>query len=143
MSRFITRSVLNGQFSTETCDLAVQKGFMRSVQIAMKTSRDILVIVPNIQHLDSGHIRSALGDDFAKCIKKPASFKFNGINISRTSKIPSFTGENTVVWMLWPTLQLAEEVTKKCQNTTSIVATEWCHPDELNRWCLDNKAQSF
>ena len=143
MPCFITHSVVNGQDTIQTRDLAVQKGLAKSLQLAMASGSDILVIVPNIQHLDSGHVSSALGEQFAKSIKKPASFPFNGVNISRVSKVPSFIGANTVVWMLWPSLITAEAVSKSCQSATNIVASEWVPYDELNRWRVANSAQVF
>ena len=60
MPCFITHSVVNGQDTIQTRDLAVQKGLAKSLQLAMASGSDILVIVPNIQHLDSGHVSSAL-----------------------------------------------------------------------------------
>ncbi|EPT0356770.1 hypothetical protein [Enterobacter hormaechei] len=143
MPCFITHSVVNGQDSSQNRNLAVQKGLAMSHQLAVAKNCDILVIVPNIQHLDSGHVSSALGDVFAKSIKKPEPFKVNGVTISRTSKIPSFFGANTVVWMLWPSLVTAEAVSKSCQGVNDIVATEWVPYDELNRWRVANKAKQF
>jgi len=143
MNCFITHSVVNGQDTTQNRDLAVQKGLAKSYQLAIANGGDILVIVPNIQHLDSGHVSSALGDNFAKSIKKPAAFNINGVTISRVSKVPSFIGSKTVVWILWPSLITAEAVTKSCQSATNIVVTEWATYDELKRWRIDNKAQQF
>lgn len=143
MQCFITHSVVNGQDTTQNRDLAVQKGLAKSYQLASANGSDILVIVPSIQHLDGGHVSSALGDAFAKSLKKPESFIFNGVTISRVSKVPSFIGANTVVWILWPSLITAEAVSKSCQSSTNIVVTEWVPYDELNRWRVDNKAQQF
>lgn len=143
MPCFITHSVVNGQDTIQNRNLAVQKGLAKSHQLAVANSCDILVIVPNIQHLESGHVSSALGDAFAKSIKKPESFKVQGVSISRTSKVPSFIGPKTVVWMLWPSLITAEAVSKSCQAANNIVATEWVPYDELNRWSVANKAKQF
>lgn len=143
MTCFITHSVVNGEDTIQNRDLAVQKGLAKSYQLAMANGCGILVIVPNIQHLDSGHVTSALGDAFAKSIKKPAPFNFRGVTISRVTKVPSFIHDNTVVWMLWPSLKTAETVSKSCQSTTNIVTTEWVPYDELNRWRVANKAIQF
>jgi len=143
MPCFITHSVVNGHDTLQNRDLAVQKGFAMSHKLALDNGCDILVIVPNIQHLDSGHVSSALGDAFAKSIKKPASFTIGDVTISRVSKVPSFIGVNTVVWMLWPRLITAEAVSKSCQSTANIVATEWVPYDELYRWRVANNAKQF
>ncbi|GAB2931475.1 hypothetical protein [Hafnia psychrotolerans] len=143
MPCFVTHSVINGEDTVQNRDLAVKKGLAMSHQLAKKIGGEILVIVPNIQHLENGHVLSALGDAFAKQLKKTAPFDIQGITISRTSKIPSHVGAETVVWMLWPSLVTAESVSKACQGTINIVATEWVPFDELHRWRLDNKAKSF
>jgi len=143
MPCFITHSVVNGQDTIQNRDLAVQKGLAKSHQLAVANSCDILVIVPNIQHLDSGHVSSALGDAFAKKFKKSEPFTLQGVSISRTSKVPPFIRVNTVVWMLWPSLITAEAVSKSCQGANNIVATEWVPYDELNRWRVANKAKQF
>jgi len=143
MPCFITHSVVNGKDTIQNRDLAVQKGLAKSMQLAAASGSDILVIVPNIQHLDSGHVSSALGDQFARNLKKPAPFEINGVNISRVSKVPAFIGANTVVWMLWPSLITAESVSKSCQSATNIVASEWVPYDELNRWKVANRALVF
>lgn len=143
MKCYITHSVVNGQDTTQTRNLAVQKGFAKSHQLALATGSEILVVVPSIQNIDSGHVSSALGASFAKSLKKPATFQINGVTISRVSNVPSYIGSNTVVWILWPSLITIEAVTKSCQNAENIVVTEWATYDELKRWRIDNNAQQF
>ncbi|MET4860337.1 hypothetical protein [Morganella morganii] len=125
----------------ENRDSAVLRGFVKALELASNNQAGILVWVPMIQNISSGHLSSALGKDFADKLKKPAPFEINGINISRTSKIPRSVPPNTVVWMLWPSLRDAEAITKAYYGQADIVATEWVPFDELNRWKRDNKAK--
>lgn len=141
MSCYIAHSVVNGQDTMQSRDLAVAKGFAMALRLASNKQADILVFVPSIQNLSSGHLSSALGQDFADKLKKPAPLVINGINISRTSKVPRSVPANTIVWMLWPSLCNAEAITKVSYGQVDIVATEWVPFDELNRWRIDNKAQ--
>lgn len=141
MSCYIAHSVVNGQDTMQNRDLAVQKGFAMALKLASNNQGDILVLVPMIQNISSEHLSSALGKDFADKLKKPASFKINEINISRTSKVPRSVPPNTVVWMLWPSLRDAEDMTKASYGQVDIVATEWLPFDELSRWKRDNKAK--
>lgn len=140
MSCYIAHSVVNGQDTMESRDLAVKKGFAMAINLASKNQADILVLVPMIQYLDSGHLVSALGKDFAGNLKKTAPFVCNGITFNRTSKVPLSVPNNTIVWMLWPSLRTAEDMTKVCNGMVDIVATEWVPFDELSRWKIDNKA---
>lgn len=140
MSCYIAHSVVNGQDTIENRDLAVRKGFAMAIQLASNNQADILVLVPMIQYISSGHLVSALGKAFADKLKKPAPFVLNGITISRTSKVPLSVPKNTIVWMLWPSLRDAEEMTKASYGQVDIVATEWVPFDELGRWKTHNKA---
>lgn len=141
MSCYIAHSVVNGQDTNQNRDLAVGKGFAMALNLASKNQTNILVLVPMVQNLTSGHLSSALGQAFADKLKKPAPFVFNGVNISRTSKVPLSVPKNTVVWMLWPSLRDAEAMTKASYGQVDIVATEWVPFDELSRWRIDNKAK--
>ena len=142
MPCFIAHSVISEVDSTDNRKLAVVKGLAKSLDLAKFINGEILVVVPNIQHLRHGMLSDALGKDFAAMLAKPTPFNFQGVTISRTvsNRLPSIINSKTVVWMVHPQLIDAEAITKSCTTSTNIVASEWVPFDELKRWRTDNKA---
>lgn len=141
MSCYIAHSEVNGQGTMQNIDLAVIKGFAMAHKLASDKKANLLVFVPKVQDISAGRLSSALGQSFVDSLKKTVPFEINGINISRTSTVPRSVPSNTVVWMLWPSLRAAEDMTKASYGQVDIVATEWFPFDELSRWKKDNKAK--
>lgn len=143
MPCFIAHSIVDGVDSTDNQKNAILRGLKKALELAQSISGTVLIVLPNIQNVRHGVLADALGDEFAKHLEKPSPFQMDNITISRipSSKIPVSIGANTVVWMVHPQLITAEAVTKVCDASTNIVATEWIPFDELKRWRTDNKAK--
>lgn len=142
MNCYIAHSVINGVDTTDNRKLAIVKGLAGALQLAKQINGSVLVVVPNIQYIRHGALSDALGENFAASLAKPAGFNMDGVMVNRvpSNNIPALISAKTVVWMVHPQLITAEAVTKVCNASTNIVATEWVPFDELNRWRTSNNA---
>lgn len=140
MSNYLARTGSATSQTTQDIDNAVQRGFLQALNLAISSSRELVIFVPSIQHLDSTHIASALGNQFAKALKKPQSFNIKGVNISRyvMKNSPSAFPSPKVILAIWPTLNDITTISAKYGNSSDVVVIEWIPYGELDNWVKNN-----
>ncbi|GAA0468284.1 hypothetical protein [Tatumella punctata] len=125
-------------------DESINKSFQKAHQLALRNKAKLVLLALGMKDFDFTDLNSALKNpayNLAADFASNEPFKNETVKVSRSLEMPKAVSDDTVYWVLFPSLPEIKSLTELCNDTVHVVVTEGAPFGRLDEWSKDNNAQ--